>query len=154
MNKLIILLAICTLGLANSHAGEGKKDKMKKWDEKVKKELNLTDEQSKEITEIKDKYNTELKGLMDQRNKLRKELADMTKQADTSENFNKTLTNKHNELQGVNKDLQDKRFVMLLETREILKPDQLAKMDKLFMKSKHKRWDKNKKRQSQEEAQQ
>ena len=149
MNKIILGAVLCRFSLTTAYAEEGKE---KKWEERVKKELNLTDEQVKKISSIKDKYKSQLQSISEEKKKTRKELMSMTKEPDTSKSFNDKLTVKHKELQAIESRLEDKRFSMLLETRSLLKPDQVSKMDKLFMKKRHKRrHHKKEKRQAQEE---
>ena len=149
MNKIILGAVLCIFSLTTAYAGEGIE---KKWEERVKKELNLTDEQVKKISSIKDKYKSQLQDIAEERQKLRKELTAMTKEPDTSQDYREELIVKHKQLQAAQTRLEDKRFSMFLDTRSLLKPDQVSKMDKLFMKKRHhRRSHKKEKRQAQEE---
>lgn len=132
MTKLITVLFLFVFWIGSSFAGEGEDHWDKgKWRKRIKKELNLTEDQVLKMEKIHSKYHSEIKDLRSEKKGLQNELKEMAKKPDVKEN---SLKEKHNKLQDVRRNLEDKRFSMMLETRGILKADQIANLDKLYMK--------------------
>lgn len=129
MRSLVLALALVMTGGQLAHAkdgGKGKKERLKK----MAKELNLSEAQVEKIRSIRKKYKNDLKESRAQQKKQRKELKNLMSSSQKGEAFNKTLKQKHAELQKTSNALHDARFNMMLETRDVLEGDQIKNFKK------------------------
>ena len=129
MRSLVLALALVLAGGQLVHAKDGgieKKERLKK----MAKELNLSEAQVEKIRSIRKKYKNELKESKTQQKKQRKELKSLMNSSQKGEAFNKTLKEKHSELQKTSNALHDAKFNMMLETRDVLEGDQIKNFKK------------------------
>lgn len=156
MRKFLMTLLMGTLAFNFSYAdGDKQKQEHKKdFKDLVKKELNLTSQQSDQLEAIHQKYEGDLTQLKNEKRNLKKELKDMVTQNEKGEDIQNRLSAKHDELQNVKRQYEDKKFQMKLEAREILTTDQIAKLDDVFEKKHKYKHGYKHKRQAQEEDQQ
>lgn len=92
------------------------------------KQLNLTSQQQQQLTAIRQKY----QGQMDQlREQLRKNQAELRTMMDGTTPTN-TIVAKHDQIMGLRQQLDKLRFQSMLESRDVLTPDQRKQFAQLM----------------------
>jgi periplasmic protein CpxP/Spy len=100
--------------------GEGRDELMK--------QLNLNSQQQQQLTAIRQKYQGQMKQLNDQLRQNQQELKTMM-DGTTPAN---TITAKHNQVMGLRQQLDKLRFQSMLESRDVLNPDQRKQFAQLM----------------------
>lgn len=96
--------------------------------DRLMKQLNLTTQQQQQLTAIRQKY----QGPMDQlREQLRRNQEELRTMMDGTTPAN-TITAKHDQIMGLRQQLDKLRFQSLLESREVLTPDQRKQFAQLM----------------------
>lgn len=145
--------ALVSLSVFSSQRQQ-RQEQRDEWRSFLMQELDLTDKQAEKIKSIKRKYRPELGKLRKEKRQLKRELWDMTRKPKKGEVFQDELMAKHELMQKAGDAYDDKRFEMMLEAREALRPEQLANLDDV-MKRKwryHKWRHKRRSQQAQESA--
>ncbi|MEB3311882.1 MAG: Spy/CpxP family protein refolding chaperone [Snowella sp.] len=88
--------------------------------DQLMKQLNLTSQQQQQLTAIRQKYQGQMEQLREQ---LRKNQAELRTMMDGTTPAN-TITAKHDQIIGLRQQLDKLRFQSMLESREVLNPDQ------------------------------
>lgn len=96
--------------------------------EALMKQLNLTSQQQQQLTAIRQKY----QGQMDQlREQLRKNQEELRTMMDGTAPAN-TITAKHDQIMGLRQQLDKLRFQSMLESRDVLTPEQRKQFAQLM----------------------
>jgi len=111
------------MGLYAQRAKRGKSDRGQKM-ERMLQQLNLTSEQSQQIEAIKERSQTNMEGLREQA-KVQKEEMQTLLASDAS---TEEIREQQQEAQNLRQQLDSNRFETMLEIREILTPEQRARM--------------------------
>ena len=117
-----------TTTLIAQRAKRGKKGGRGEGFKKVLEQLNLTTEQSEQITAIQENSKGTREALREQMLAERQEMRSLL-QSDASR---QVLTRQHQKLQALRQQKGDNRFETMLQVREILTPEQRAKMAELI----------------------
>ena len=92
------------------------------------KQLDLTSEQSSQIKAIKDQAKAKGQGLREQMRAEQEKLKSLFKSDASTE----ILAQQHQKPQNLRQQMGDNRFATILQIREILTPEQRAKMSELI----------------------
>lgn len=95
---------------------------------KIIEQLNLTTEQQQQIAEIRQKYQGQLQPLREKIKVARAEMSNMMSGTATGDE----IRDKHQEILTLHQQIGNIRFEILLETREILTPEQRTKFAQLM----------------------
>ena len=96
--------------------------------EALMKQLNLTSQQQQQLTAIRQKYQGQMKQLREQLRQNQQELKTMM-DGTTPAN---TLMAKHDQVMGLRQQLDKLRFQSMLESRDVLNPDQRKQFAQLM----------------------
>jgi hypothetical protein len=100
--------------------GEGRDELMK--------QLNLSSQQQQQLTAIRQKYQGQMKQLHEQLRQNQDELKTMMNGTDPSD----IILAKHNQVMGLRQQLDKLRFQSMLESRDVLNPDQRKQFAQLM----------------------
>ena len=92
------------------------------------KQLNLSSQQQQELTAIRQKYQGQMKQLREQLRQNQQELKTMM-DGTTPAN---TIMAKHDQVMGLRQQLDKLRFQSMLESRDVLNPDQRKQFAQLM----------------------
>lgn len=137
---LAFMLGIFSIGYTSSTSDfeqEMSKGDTSEWRAYLIKELKLTKSQANEIFKIKGKYRPELRALLKSKWRLSKELDELAHETSKSPDHRKLLEEKHQAMQDAEEAYEDKHFEMLMEAREVLRPEQIANLDDVLKKRWH-----------------
>lgn len=143
MKSLIVALVLSSFCFA-SNAWED-------WNDYLVKELKLSQPQAGKLKDVRAKYRPDLERLMDKKSDLKSELRELSKNPSKSKDQDRKMREKFTQLQAANLEYDQKRFEMMMEAREILRPEQLSNIDHVLdRKWKYHKWRKNRVKQAEE----
>lgn len=136
---LAFMLGILSIGYTSNTSDfdqEMSQRDSSEWRAYLIKELKLTKSQASEIFKIKSKYRPELRQLLKNKWQVSKELDELSHSTEKSIEHRKLIQAKHQAMQDAEEAYEDKHFEMLLEARQVLRPEQIARIDDVM----RKRW--------------
>jgi Spy/CpxP family protein refolding chaperone len=96
--------------------------------DELMKQLNLSSQQQQQLMAIRQKYQGQMKQLRDQLRQNQQELKTMMDGTAPSDN----ILAKHNQVMGLRQQLDKLRFQSMLESRDVLNPDQRKQFAQLM----------------------